>query len=129
MKKKQLKSYLEFKKDLLTNNDIFSNGVEYHFDDITKIVKITAVQIDGEKYKELDYQIFERFSHLIEIETDKGELQGDRVYCFFADNLLDGMGVHENKAEALLSLKRLANTRYKMQIINPIANKKNNRNF
>ena len=124
MKKKQLESYLEFKKDILTNNDIFHNGVEYRFDDITKIVRITAVQIDGEEYQELDYQIFEKFARLIEIEQDKGEIQGDRVYCFFADNLLDGMGVHENKAEALLSLKRLSNIRYKMQTINPIANKK-----
>lgn len=124
MKKKQLESYLDFKKDLLTNNDIFRGGVEYQFDDITKTVKVTATQIDGEEYQDTDYQIFEKFERLIELEVDKGELQGDRVYCFFADNLLDGMEIHKDKAAALLSLKRIANTRYKMQITNPIADRK-----
>lgn len=124
MKKKQLKTYLEFKKDLLTNNDIFRSGVEYHFDDITKIVKVTATQIDGEEYQDLDYKIFEKFERLVETEIDKGKLQGDRMYYFFEDNLLDGMGVDEDKAAALLSLKRIANTRYKMQIINPISDRK-----
>ena len=125
MKKKQLKSYLKFKKDLLTNNDIFRSGVEYHFDDITKIVKVTAVQIDNEEYQETDYQIFEKFERLVEFEQDKGEMRGDSVYCFFADNLLEGMGIdNKNKAEALLSLKRIANIKYKMQIINPITDRK-----